>query len=580
MFWTGNGGIEMEFFDFDHRKPIIETRLMEKYLLEWQAYMNGGTKTGTLIPAYVIESWDRSRKYGVDEKSDPSENIISVRELENDEVTRNQIGLNTRLNECIDDLVVQLNDLNMHVNFNSKLTDGRMISTRNYSHPFIEKSTYVYDASEKEIGTTSLSLAAETGRTVCLVGPMHFKKVLHNVFTCSKPLLDGEGVVGVLTISAKNFRLYREAHAFLNSIHKILETEYRDYMIEKMRFTSTRKSDPTDTIYKFEDIIGETDKIRAAKKFAMKIAENDLPVLILGESGTGKELFAQSIHNASSRANKPFIAINCGAISKELVESELFGYEPGAFTGALKGGKIGMLAAANGGTVFLDEIDSMPLDAQVKLLRAISTGQITKIGGVNPISIDIRIISATKADLLEKADAGAFREDLYYRIASFTISIAPLRERREDIPLIVRSLVVKYAKEYQKHPVTVSDEYMESLMYYYWRGNIRELQSVVYTSMALLGSGTRLIPELLPERILKSYDFKKNETAYQSIHDAKVSDFSLRHEMEIFEEMIIRNTLMDENGSVTKAARKLGISVKSLYRKLEKYPKLKEIGKE
>lgn len=330
--------------------------------------------------------------------------------------------------------------------------------------------------------------------------------------------------------------------------------------------------------YTFDNIIGQSIEIKELIELAQRIALSDLSVLISGESGTGKELFAQAIHHASNRSNKPFVAINCGAISRDLVESELFGYTSGSFTGAHRSGKTGKVLAASGGTLFLDEIDSMPLDVQVKLLRAFSSKEITKIGGIDPIPIDIRIISATKENLLKKADAGSFRDDLYYRISNIILEIPPLRNRINDISLIVTNLVESIVAEKNLSNIKINDDFMEPLKYYFWRGNIRELQNIVSTAVALVDQDLTLTEGLLPKRILKAYLYKKNLSQFNQMNaQIKETEFStsLKKNLELYEELIIKEALLKEKGNITRTAKRLNVSITSLYRKLEKFPNLK-----
>lgn len=410
---------------------------------------------------------------------------------------------------------------------------------------------------------------------------MHYKKAFHNLFTISKPLFDRNILIGVTTISGINFSKIQEAFTLLILLHKILAKEIKTIKSENNSLIIQKKVELLNASYTLDSIVGKSKKIKELKAVVPKIAYSDLPVLISGESGTGKELFAQAIHNSSKRCNKPFVAINCGAMAKELVESELFGYEPVAFTGALKMGKKGKLEKASGGTIFFDEIDSMPLDVQVKLLRALSSNEVTKIGGVTPIPIDIRIISATKDNLLKKADNGKFREDFYYRIAYFNLDIPPLRDRVEDIPMLVLYFVDEIVLKSKIPQITVSDEYIEHLMYYFWRGNIRELKNVVHTSIALLENKKELTSELLPAKIIKSYNYNKNKRTFDIANNKRDDTelFSLKEELDIYEELILKEAFKYLQGNITNTAEYLNISTKSMYRKLEKYPKLREFKK-
>ncbi len=564
-----NGGVSLEFLNPIENSHNVSTDLLNNIEHEWQKFMEGLAVDKNIIPEYVLESWQRCKLMGVDALCDGAYMPNKLSDADIDEKLSYFINANERLNNCIKEIKNQLSDLNMFVNYSTKTDDGKLITTND------NNKLYFYDASEKTMGTTSISLASSTGKLIFLVGPMHYKHAYHDLYCFSKPVLDGQNLVGVLTITWRELDKYKEVYAFLTSIYNILDKEYAIIKNEKKLNKPSKKNNQLYATFTFEDIIGQSYEIIKLKKLALKISQNNLPVLISGESGTGKELLAQAIHNSSKRCDEPFVAINCGAISKELVESELFGYEPGAFTGALRSGKKGKLEAASNGTIFLDEIDSMPLDVQIKLLRAISSNEIVKIGGVNPIPIDIRIISATKENLLEKADAGSFREDLYYRIAYFNLDIPPLRERIKDIPLLVACFVEKYEKE-NECQIKVGDDYIEHLLNYYWRGNIRELQNAVYTSIALLCDNNELISDLLPDKILKSYDFNKNKALFNEVHEKVLNPFTLKHELEIYEEIIIKNALEQENGNITRTAKNLDIAIKSLYRKIDKYPKLKK----
>ncbi len=324
--------------------------------------------------------------------------------------------------------------------------------------------------------------------------------------------------------------------------------------------------------YTFENIIGDNHEIKKAKLIAQKVAESSSAVLIYGESGTGKELFAQSIHNTSPRRDNAFVSINCGAIPSELIESELFGYEPGAFTGALKGGKLGKLELASEGTLFLDEVESMPLNVQIKLLRALSTKKITRIGGTDEIPINIRLISATKKDLLEESDNGTFREDLYYRLNIVTINLPPLRERKDDMPILVKHFVDIFSKQFKSSKIEMEDEFIEALSYYYWRGNVRELSNVIERAILLMGSEKVLTIENIPKKILEAYQYKSLKTDINFMLNKTNNNCEL---LKAGEEIIIELVLKQEKGNLTKAAERLGISRPTLYKKIKNSKKLK-----
>jgi sigma-54 dependent transcriptional regulator, acetoin dehydrogenase operon transcriptional activator AcoR len=303
------------------------------------------------------------------------------------------------------------------------------------------------------------------------------------------------------------------------------------------------------------------------KSLAKKIAMSSSSVLIYGESGTGKEMFAQSIHDASNRKDKQFVAINCGAIPSEIIESELFGYEPGSFTGALKGGKLGKLEIASGGTLFLDEIESMPLNVQIKLLRALSSNCITKIGGVEEIPTDFRLISATKKDLLQEINKGNFREDLYYRINIITLKLPALEQRKSDIPILAEYYFDYYSKKFGLCNFNVAPEFYQALLNHSWPGNIRELKNVIERAILISDEADRIGVEHLPEDIYLNH---QNEDYVKNIHEKlTINDKEQLNIMKIAEDMAINIVLQKEGGNLSRAAKKLGMARNTLYQKIQ-----------
>ena len=329
-------------------------------------------------------------------------------------------------------------------------------------------------------------------------------------------------------------------------------------------------------IYTFDHIVGESPNLQCAKRLSQKVARSSSSVIIYGESGTGKELFAQAIHNASFRKDKPFIGINCGAIPSELIESEIFGYEPGAFTGALKGGKPGKLEIASGGTLFLDEIESMPLSLQIKLLRALSLNRISKVGSTKEIPVDIRLISATKKDLLKEVERGNFREDLYYRINVVTIDLPPLREREIDIPTLANHFIGFFPS---LGNIEIDPPFYDALMLYSWRGNIRELRNVIERAILFWETGEKLTIEHLPEHIKDNYLFNKIKDDFVKQREA-LGNTEEKGLLEIAEELAIETALKEEKYNISKTAKKLKISRSTLYQKVKKSKRLSKIMKE
>lgn len=311
--------------------------------------------------------------------------------------------------------------------------------------------------------------------------------------------------------------------------------------------------------FTFESIIGKSKKLLEAIKIAKLAAENDTNVLLQGESGTGKEMFAQAIHNNSSRRDGPFIFINCGAIPRELVASELFGYVEGAFTGARKGGHPGKFELADGGTIFLDEIGDMPLDTQANLLRVLETKEIRRIGGKKVIPINVRVIAATHKNLEKEVEHGNFRQDLFFRLNVTPIKIPPLRERKEDIPLLVKHFTKKISHQMNKHIEDIHPEVIDIMCKYNWPGNVRELQNILQQAINLCDSKL-LALEHLPDSI------KNVPTITSTLYSTKALK-----SLEELEAEAIYKTLKVFKGNVTKTAKILGIGRNTLYRKIKKY---------
>lgn len=307
--------------------------------------------------------------------------------------------------------------------------------------------------------------------------------------------------------------------------------------------------------YNFSDIIGESSLMKRVKETAILAAKSDSNVLIYGETGTGKELFAHSIHNASKRYSKPFIAINCAALPPTLIESELFGYEGGAFTGAKKDGHPGVFEQANGGTLFLDEISEMDIGLQAKLLRVLQEREVTRLGGRKTISLDVRIISSTNKQLDKLVKDSKFRQDLFFRLNVFDIKLLPLRHIREDIPLIANKIVKEMNMVFGKRVEKIDDEAMMLLVQYNWPGNVRELVNCIEKAFNILGNDTCITKEHL------GFKFNMNniENTSQRLADMLAN----------YEKKLIEKVLQETNGVKAHAAKILGISTTTLWRKIK-----------
>ena len=306
--------------------------------------------------------------------------------------------------------------------------------------------------------------------------------------------------------------------------------------------------------YSFDSIIGSSNGLKQAVALDRKVAETDVPVLLTDETGTGKEVFSHAIHYASPRSQYPIMAINCSAFSKDLLESELFGYKAGAFTGAMKD-KPGLFEVANHGTVFLDEIGEMAFDLQARLLRVLETGEYIKVGDTKPTKVDVRIISATNRDLKKEIENGHFREDLYFRLSVFQIHLPPLRERKEDIEMLAETFLKRFSTKLKKEIKGMTSEVVDILKGAEWRGNIRELKNVMERS-AIVCDEEVTVQDLPIDLLCAGMDEEQGKEEF---------------ELAVIEQKHITKVLQYTRGNKTEAARLLKIGLATLYRKIEAY---------
>lgn len=324
-------------------------------------------------------------------------------------------------------------------------------------------------------------------------------------------------------------------------------------------------------------IIGSSEKLKEALKIVDKVAKTDATVLVTGESGTGKELIVREIHKKSSRANKPFVPINCGAIPKELLESELFGHEKGAFTHAIRS-RPGRFELANGGTLFLDEIAELDVYLQVKLLRAIQEKEFERVGGTRTIKVDVRIIAATNKDLEKEVKKGNFREDLFYRLNVVNISIPPLRQRKEDILLLANYFLKKFCTQNNKKIFRLEKKVEQALINYSWPGNVRELENLM-ERLSILCDNETVTLEDLPSKILNNSIYRDNtkikstvfeEFTYPTLDTLKKLNMNLKQLLEEIENRLIVEALEKSKGVKNRAAQLLGLKRTTLIEKLKK----------
>lgn len=315
---------------------------------------------------------------------------------------------------------------------------------------------------------------------------------------------------------------------------------------------------PEDKQYSFDSIIGNSELLSYVISLAKRVSHTDVPVLLTGETGTGKEVFAQAIYKNSLRCKKPFVAVNCSAFSRELLESEMFGYKAGAFTGALKDKK-GLFEEADNGTIFLDEIGEMAYDLQAKLLRILESGEYIKIGETKPTRVNVRVIAATNRDLLREIEKGNFREDLFYRLSVFRIQLPSLREHPEDIPLLADNFIRSFSEKLRIALPEVDPSFYDILCRCTWKGNVRELRNVVERSM-IVSNGNILTSKDLPIDILQICG--KKSPGEISCSDFELAAIERRHIMRVLEYT---------KGNKTETARLLKIGLTTLYRKIEEY---------
>lgn len=391
------------------------------------------------------------------------------------------------------------------------------------------------------------------------------------------PKTDGIEVLEyALKHSSDTLTIIITAHGTIETAIQALRKGAADYILKPLEFDEVliriqnlleQKSlaqenkylrEQIDKEYNFNHIIGESSAMKEVYKMVERVSQATSNVLITGQSGTGKELVARAIHSNSDRAKKPFLAINCGAIPENLVESELFGHKKGAFTGA-NADKDGVFVAAHSGTVFLDEVAEIPLNLQVNLLRVLQEREVKPVGSNKMVSFDTRIIAATNKDLAKEVEDGNFRDDLYYRLNVVEIPLPPLEQRREDIPLLAHHFLQKYNKELKRNLKGITSDAMSAMMAYQWKGQVRELENVIERAI-LLSDGDFLTADDLPASLRQ----KSDDQAFQ------MDNNKLDEAIQVFEKHHIQSVLKRTEGNKSEAARLLGIDPSTLYRKMER----------
>ncbi|WP_099362234.1 sigma-54 interaction domain-containing protein [Fredinandcohnia onubensis] len=394
----------------------------------------------------------------------------------------------------------------------------------------------------KIIENTRMHIVVQTGEEE--IGSPHYIK--GNYMIANRiPIYSEHTIVGAVgAVIFKDTKALNKMNSHIKSLMSQLQTYIEDWQ------------ENNGAKYTLNDIKTVSKQVLELKEKVKNIASGDISVLIRGESGTGKELFAHSIHQLSERSQNPLIKINCGAIPEHLLESELFGYEEGAFTGAKKGGKKGKFVLAHGGTIFLDEVGDMPLNMQIKLLRVLQEKEVEPVGAVKPIPADVRVIAATNRPLEQMIEENRFREDLFYRINVIPFRIPPLRERPEDIGPLTQFFIKKVSKRTGKRITAIDDEVMNIFNQHQWPGNLRELENVVEAAIHLT-SGEKIVISSLPDYL---------------VDDPKllIGQKTLKEILEDTEKRVLEKTLQKYSDDKQLAAKALGISKSSMYEKLKK----------
>ncbi len=374
-----------------------------------------------------------------------------------------------------------------------------------------------------------------------------FKKVNQAMLVTGTPVFDEEGALRLVVCNTRDVSDLKRMERELQSVKEESQRAHNE-----LAYLRGLQAEGQTLFYR-------SDAMKGTMELVSTVAGTDVTVLITGESGTGKELIANEIYQHSTRKGRPFIKVNCAAIPEELLESELFGYESGAFTGAKQTGKTGMFELANTGVILLDEIGELSLPLQTKLLRVIQERELIRLGGTKPVKLDLRVIAATNKNLREEVRSGRFREDLYYRLNVVPIELRPLRERKEDIPLLVQKFCEVFQKKYSKS-VTISQEGVSLLMEYHWPGNIRELENLMERLVVTSSSGS----------ISRGAVFQALNPGGLPFPDLKADGQTLKSRLQAFEREIIMHTL-EQEGSFRKAAKVLGVDHSTLVKKVHGY---------
>ena len=530
-------------------------------LCEWTHFIHNEPVDQTIIRKKIFDSWKRCRSQGLN----PYQKYNKI--LKHSEWEDAQKKSAPLIKAAKDYLEIIYTNLGVQEN-SLILTDHNGVVLRAFSYGDSKRpSTYLGNQTdEKGSGTGSVTLCLASGEPEHVFGAEHYLQIFHNYVFFSAPILDKyKKLVGVLCISqpCTNYHPYTEALVKVGAAAISYRYDKASSHSAKLHSSHSGEASASHTapLHTFSDIKGSSPALEQAKSIARRVACTDAPVLITGESGVGKELFAHAIHNASLRQSGPFVIINCGALNREFINAELFGYVEGAFTGAIRGGKPGKLELADGGTIFLDEIGELPLDCQSSLLRFLQEHEISRLGGITTRHVDVRILAATNKNLLTDVSRGIFRNDLYYRISAITLHIPSLRESPENIHTLAENFLQVCIKN--SHIVKrryFSSDALAKLNEYHWPGNIRELKNTVERAYCL-STELKITAEDLGLFPLPAMSATQHQDA---IH----IDENIWRNREF---QILCQCLSECNGNVSKAIRRLNMPRSTFYAKLKKY---------
>ncbi|MDR3295286.1 MAG: sigma-54-dependent Fis family transcriptional regulator [Clostridiales Family XIII bacterium] len=515
----------------------------------WVDFIRNNYMNESVIKPEIASSWLNCKKDCLDPLKGRSLPPISDADLEE------KLHSKEKLLETVMPFMHTLNEMALGTGFRILFADeeGYILKSIGDAESLVLcKKTHTLPGanhSEAAVGTNAIGLAISLRKPIQVAGGEHYVHSLHCLVCSAAPIIDDDNaLLGVLSVMGRYETIHGHTLGMVITTAEAIKNRIQILKINGI--LAENKIHKHAARFTFEHIIGQSPDMQESLALAQKAAKFDARVILEGESGTGKEMFAQGIHNSSFRAGEPFIAVDCGTIPRELLESQLFGYERGAFTGAKKEGSIGIFELADKGTLFFDEIGNMPFEMQIKLLRVLQEGVFYRLGGTKPIRTDVRVIAATNADLKSAVESGAFRHDLFYRLNVFHIKMPALRERKEDIPLLVEHFLS--ANSVDGSRILIDKKAMSAIENYNWPGNIRQLSNAIERAIIMSKDGKISLEDLPMEIQGKEHDVNIFFNGQKSL-DATMKDYA-------------KFTLALHGGNISRTAEILDISRTTLYK--------------